>query len=79
MNRRDLLAAAAALAASPALARAQTSSPARFTDWVAAAEAAALLAGVSQRAIEAARTGLAFNPGLIRPAGAQAESGRVGP
>ena len=79
MNRRDLLAAAAALAASPALARAQTSSPTRFTDWVAAAEAAALLAGVSQRAIEAARTGLAFNPGLIRPAGAQAESGRVGP
>lgn len=79
MNRRDLLTAAGALLAVPALARAQSASPADFAGWVAAAEAAALLAGVSRQTMRAARDGLAFNPSLIRPAGAQAESGRVGP
>jgi lytic murein transglycosylase len=79
VRRRDLIAAMAAGLALPALARAQSASSADFAAWVSAAEAAALLAGVSQSAVNDARSGLAFNPSLIRPAGAQSESGRVGP
>jgi len=79
VRRRDLIAAMAAGLAWPAMPRAQAATAADFTAWVSAAEAAALLAGVSQRTVSDARSGLAFNPSLIRPAGAQSESGRVGP
>jgi membrane-bound lytic murein transglycosylase B len=79
VRRRDLIAAMAAGLAWPVLSRAQSATAADFAAWVTAAEAAALLAGISQGAVSNARTGLAFNPSLIRPAGAQSESGRVGP
>lgn len=74
MNRRRLLVTAAAAAAAPLPSYAQDG----LEDWLVATEARALLAGVSQTAMRSARDGLAFNDSLIRPAGAQPESRRVG-
>ena len=77
MNRRHFLVAGAALLGAPACAQPVVTREA-FDSWVAAAEASATLNGVSEASIKAARVGLAMNPGLIRPAGAQPESKRVG-
>ena len=78
MQRRDFILGAGALAvAGPAAAQPAAGA---FEAFVAGAEGAALMAGVSQNTIQAARSGLAYNAGLVRPAGAQAESNnRVGP
>ena len=78
LSRRRILAGAVALTATSGLAWGQAATN-DFGAWVDAAEAAALLAGISQQTIRAAREGLTFNANLVRPAGAQAESGRVGP
>lgn len=78
MNRRRLL--LAGLAASlPGLAHAQsTPTPEAFLTWVSAAEDRARRDGLSDATIVSARTGLRLNPDLVRPAGADAESRRVG-
>ncbi len=86
MNRRHFLASAAALTALPASARAQeaeaeamqAAARGAFPGWVAETEAAARGAGVSQGVMDAARAGLEFNADLVKPAGAAAESRRVG-
>ena len=75
MNRRDFLAAGAAAIAGPALAQDQQ---AAFDGFIAAAEIKAQSAGVPQAVIVQARQGLAYNPNLVRPAGADPESRRVG-
>lgn len=75
MNRRGFLAAGAAAIASPALAQDQQTA---FDGFVAAAEIKAQSAGVPQLVIAQARQGLAYNAGLVRPAGADPESRRVG-
>jgi membrane-bound lytic murein transglycosylase B len=49
-----------------------------FEAWVAGAEAAGRLSGISEMTLASARVGLALNPALIRPAGAASESRRVG-
>lgn len=66
-----MLAGASALAL-PAAAQAVVT-PEAFNGWVAAAEARALLEGVSDTSIRAARQGLMLNPSLIRPAGGHGE------
>ena len=75
MNRRAFLAASAAALASPAFA--QTPEDA-FNGFVAAVELKAQSAGISSPTIALARQGLAYNPSLARPAGADPESRRVG-
>lgn len=77
LDRRAFLLGAAALGA-PGVALAQTATQSDFQAWVAGAEAAALLAGISQATTRSARQGLVFQTGMLRPAGTQAESGRVG-
>lgn len=77
MNRRGFAAALAASLTVPAAARAQ-SPEAAFDGFVAAAEFKAASEGVSPAVIAAAREGLAYNPNLVRPAGADPESRRVG-
>ncbi len=77
VNRRAFMLAGASALALPAAAQAVVT-PEAFNGWVAAAEARALLEGVSDTSIRAARQGLMLNPSLIRPAGAQPESKRVG-
>ncbi|MDB5453968.1 MAG: lytic murein transglycosylase [Caulobacteraceae bacterium] len=75
MNRRGFLAAGTAALASPAW----TQSPDdAFQAFVAAAEQRASAAGVSAATLAQAREGLAYNPNLVRPAGADPESRRVG-
>jgi lytic murein transglycosylase len=75
VNRRRFLAAGAAALASPAVA--QDGSQA-FEAFVADAERRAQAAGVSAATLAAARDGLAYNAGLVRPAGADPEARRVG-
>lgn len=79
MNRRRFLCLALASAALPLRAAGQGDDPAAsLDDWLARAEAAAREAGVPDAALEEARTGLRFNADLVKPAGAAAESRRVG-
>ena len=75
MNRRGFLAAGAAAIANPVLAQDQQ---AAFDGFIAAAEIKAQSAGVPPAVIVQARQGLAYNPSLVRPAGADPESRRVG-
>ena len=75
MNRRGFLAAGAAALAGPAFAQSDVEA---FEAFVSGAEARASAAGVSSGVIAQARQGLAYNPNLARPAGADPESRRVG-
>lgn len=76
MNRRAFLAAGVcAAAAGPALAQAEQEA---FDRFIASAEGLAAKIGVSSAVMTQARQGLAYNPGLVRPAGADPESRRVG-
>lgn len=77
MNRRAFLAGGAALLPAAAMAQAMPSSEG-FETWVGRAEAGAVRAGLSPATIAVARQGLALNPNLVRPAGADPESRRVG-
>jgi membrane-bound lytic murein transglycosylase B len=75
VNRRAFLGASAAAIAAPALA--QTPEDA-FQGFVAAVEMKAVSAGISSPTIALARQGLAYNPSLVKPAGADPEARRVG-
>jgi peptidoglycan lytic transglycosylase B len=69
MNRRELLAAAAFCAASPAFARATGD----FSSFVASFRAAALAAGVSAATFDSVASGLALDPALTGKRAAQGE------
>ena len=76
MNRRRLLASGLAFAAAaPAFAQSPED---EFQGFLAAAEMKAANAGISALTIAAARERLAYNPGLVRVAGADPEARRVG-
>ena len=75
MNRRAFLAASAAAVAAPAFAQTPEDG---FDAFVAAAEKRAADANISGPTIALARQGLAFNPSLVKPAGADPEARRVG-
>lgn len=76
MNRRRLLATGLAFAAAtPAFAQ---STEEELQGFLTAAELKAGNAGISAATIASAREGLAYNPSLVRVAGADPESRRVG-
>jgi lytic murein transglycosylase len=79
MKRRAFLALAFASAALPLRAFGQAEDEAAGLDnWLARVEAMAREAGLPAAAMAEARAGLRFNADLVQPAGAAAESRRVG-